>query len=304
VTLNDDVMDIVSANFSMGSANSTNTGSASPFAQGALVYPMTQLEQAAFMDAAAGFPAVGFGPPQAYFVYQDQGTAPTQTLTVPPQTQLALIAGTSNGTIIEVGVTYTNPNGETTLSAVADITPTTAQQGQVQFPPGQSNANGYNVYAGAVGGPYYLQNTSPVAMGSPYTIPYPLVTGTANPPSSNTAIGAGTGGALLMQLYPAAMIGQVNIYYRARPSLYADTTALSWTNLDTSAQEAAILYAVMRTLQYRGRSAEAKEIWAPQYKELTDDLKESLNRRVIPKSGVVRDVANRSFPSSPFFLSS
>jgi hypothetical protein len=216
---------------------------------------------------------------------------------------LALIAGTASNATVEVGITYTNPNGETTLSTVADVTTTPTEQGQVQFPPGQSNASGYNVYAGAVGGPYYLQNTSPVAMGNPYTIPYPLVTATATPPSTNTAIGAGTGGALLMQLYPAAMIGQVNIYYRARPLLYADTTANSWTNLDTSAQEAAVIYAVMRVLQYRGRSAEAKDIWAPQYKELTEDLKESLNRRTIPKSGVVRDVANRSFPSAPWWIS-
>lgn len=301
VTLNDDVLDIVSANFSMGQANSTNTGSASPFATGALVYPMEQLEQKAFMDAAAGFPAVGFGPPQAYFVYQDQGTAPTQTLSVPPQAQLALIAGTSNGLVVEAGVTLVNPNGETTLSAVASITPSTVQNAQVGSPPGQSNATGYNVYAGPVGGPYKKQNTTVIALGTPFTVPSPMLTVTAVP-GSNTATGAGTGGAMLMQLYPAAMIGQVNIYYRARPQLWADATGASWTNLDTSAQEAVVIFGTMRTLMARSRGDEVTP-WRTEYESMISDLKESVNRRTTPKSGRVRDVTSRSFPSSPFWLS-
>ncbi len=301
VQLNDDVQDVISANFSMGSANAASTGSSSPFAQGALVYPMVALEQAGFMDAAAGFPAVGFGPPQAYFLYQDAGTAPSQTLPAPPQVQLATVAGTSPGTLIEVGVTYLNAAGETTLGTVADITPTTVLQAQAISPPSYTNATTYNVYAGAKGGPYYLQNASPVTIGLPFTIPSTLLTVT-QPPSTNTATGSGTGGALSMQLYPAAMVGQVNIYYRARPLLWADTTSTSWTNLDTSAQEAVVLFAVMRVLVNRQRAAEANQIWKPEYEAMIGDLKESMNRRMTPKSGQVRDTANRSFPSSPFWM--
>jgi hypothetical protein len=300
IILNDDVQDIVSANFSQGNANAANTGSASPFAQGALVYPMFARSQAAFYDDAAGFPAVGFGPPQEYFIYADRGTAPTQTLAVPLQAQLGLVTGTSNGVIVEVGLTYTNPNGETTIGPVADITPTTVQQAQVLSPQGISNASGYNPYAGPVGGPYHLQSASPIALGSPFTIPYPLLTVTL-PPVTNTAIGAGTGGALLMQLYPAAITGQVNIEYRARPMLWVDNTTTSWTNLDTSIQEAAILFALSRVLAFRGRISEWSSVWKAEYEAMCQDLKESINRRTIPRSGQVRDVRNRGYPAGGFF---
>jgi hypothetical protein len=140
-----------------------------------------------------------------------------------------------------------------------------------------------------------------VALGTPYTIPYPLLTVTA-PPLTNTAIGAGTGGAMHMQLYPAAVIGQVNIYYRARPLLWADNTTASYTNLDTSAQEAAIIFATGRVLLSRGRGDEWKAGWEPEYNAMVDDLKESMNRRTTPKSGRVRDVSNRSFPSAPWWM--
>lgn len=293
ITLNDDVQDIVSANFSMGSANAANTGSASPFAQGSLVYEMRALEQASFMDAAAGFPAVGFGPPQAYFVYMDRGTAPSQTLSVPAAPVLSVVTGTSNGVAVEVGNTYVNPNGETTLSAVASITPTATQAARVGSPAGHSNATGYNTYAGVVGGPYYKQNTTTTALGSTFTIPNPRLAVT-QPPGTNTAIGAGTGGAMHMQLYPAAIIGQVNVYYRARPLLWADTTTASWTNLDTSAQEAAIIFATGRVLMSRGRADEWKSIWQPEFEAIVGDLKETLNRRTTPRSGQVRDVTGRS----------
>src|SRR5271165_4337125 len=140
VQLNTDVLSIDSANFSMGNANSQNTGSASPFAQGTLVYPMTQLDQASFMDAAAGFPAVGFGPPQAFFIYQDAGQAPSSPIP-PPSAPILTVVTTQNflewnindwnqnvwsGPIptvtVEVGVTYVNATGETQLSTVSDAT--------------------------------------------------------------------------------------------------------------------------------------------------------------------------------------
>lgn len=293
VFLNDDILEIVSANFS---------SSGSPLTAGALVYPMEALEQKTFMDAAAGFPAVGFGPPQAYFVYQDEGYASTNALPAPAAPVLSTIAGTSAGTEIEVVITYTNANGETTKSAVADITPTTAQQAVVATPQSYGNATGYHVYAGAVGGPYYQQDGgTATALGTSFTIPNPLVASGTQPPVSNTATGLGQGGSQQMQLYPAAMVGQVNIYYKARPQLWADATNTSYTNLDSSAQEAVVLFAVQRTLMYRGRGDEVGP-WRSEYEAMIADLKETINRRTIPKSGRVRDVMDRSFPSAPFWM--
>lgn len=298
VFLNDDVLEIVSANFS---------SSGNPYDQGALVYPMMALEQASFMDAAAGFPANGFGPPQAYFIYQDEGYASTNTLPAPAAPVLSTTSGTSTGTEIEAVITYTNTNasgatGETTASDASDITPTTAQQAVVATPQSYGNATGYHVYAGAVGGPYYLQDGgTATALGSSFTIPGTLVTGTATPPGSNTATGVGQGGSQQMQLYPSAMVGQVNIYYKARPQLWADATQNSYTNLDSSAQEAVILFATMRTLAYRGRGDEIAS-WRSEYEATINDLKETMNRRVVPPSGRVRDVMDRSYPSAPYWM--
>jgi hypothetical protein len=321
VQLNNDVQDVISANFSMGNANANNTGSASPFAQGALVYPMFALSEGAFMDAAAGFPAVGFGPPQAYLIYQDSGLAPSTPLSPPATPTLSIV---STGSLIlvwnvsnwnqsywgpaavigkvEVVITYTNPAGETTPSPPADVTLITGQAAQVQSPDGVANATGYNVYAGNVGGPYSLQNSTPIALGTAFTIPPPFSTGGVNPPTSNTTGGLSGGGSLFMQLYPAAMIGQVNIYYRARPLLWADNTTSSYTNLDTSLQEAAIIFAVGRVLMYRERAEEWIKVWKPEYESLVTDMRESAQRRTVPKSGQVRDVSNRSFPSSPWWI--
>lgn len=321
VQLGNDVMDIVSANFSIGNANSQNNGSASPFAQGTLVYPMTQLEQAAFMDAAAGFPAVGFGPPQAFFIYQDEGLAPSQALPAPAAPQLSAVPDTGiflewNVTNwnqgdwfaqqfsgdVEVVITYTDPQGETTVSPVADISLQLGFAAQVASPEGIGDADGYNVYAGDPGGPYFLQNTTPVPLGTPFVIPPPFGSSGAAPPTVNTTGGGGGGGSLWMQLYPAAMIGQVNIYYRARPTLWADVTDDAYTNLDTSLQEAAVIFATGRVLLARGRAQEWVQIWKPDYEAMVADMKESANRRTMPKSGQVRDVRNRAYPSSPWWI--
>jgi hypothetical protein len=312
ILFNDDVQDIISGNFSMGSASlsnvtaSTTPGSASPLAQGALVYPIDFLPQKTFMDAAAGFPAVGFGPPQAAFTYQDMGTSPNNPLPIPLQPQLALITGTNTSTAtVYVGMTYVNSFGETPISPIASMALMAADQILVASPQSWSNANGYNVYASLSStGPYLLQNgATPVTIGNTFTIASPPVTGTAAPPTANTAIGSGTGGALAVQLYPAAMLGQVNIYYRARPLLWADTTNNSWTNLDTMAQEAVVLFALSRVLAARQRKDEWQSGgWSDEYKSMIESLKESMNRRTVPASGQVRDVTNRSFPSAPFWL--
>lgn len=296
ILLDTDVLEIMSANFS---------SSGNPYDQGALVYPMMALEQASFMDAAAGFPAVSFGPPQAYFVYQDEGYAATNALPAPAAPVLSTVSGTSNGALQEVVLTYVNASGETGASASSDLTPTITQQTQVATPRSYGNASGYHTYAGAKGGPYYLQDGGTATpIGTAFTLPNPLVGSGTQPPGTNTATGVGQGGALLMQVYPAAMVGQVNVYYKARPQLWADTGSTSYTNLDSSAQEAVVQYGVMMTLRNRDRSVEAKQIWEPSYEALIGDLKESIARRTAPKSGRVRDVRDRSFPSAPYWMTS
>lgn len=303
IELDADVQYIVSANFSSGATNTSGfITNSSPLSQGSLVYPMMQLEQATFMDAAAGFPATGFGPPQAFFIYQDQGYDPTTTLDPPAAPVYALTTGASTIASVSSVLTYVNAAGETPPSAVStQALDVGANAAAVLSPQGISNALGYNVYA-LTSGIYYLQNASPIALGTPYTIANTPTTTGAQPPSANTATGSGQGGAIFMQLYPSAMIGQVNVYYKARPQLWADTTATSWTNLDSSLQEAVVLYAVIRTLQSRGRAGEAKSIWVPDYEAMIESMRETISARTRPKSGRVRDVATRSYPNFPTFM--
>lgn len=304
IQLNNDIQYIDTCNFSSGANNTSGfITSSSPLSQGSLVYPMVQLEQATFMDAAAGFPAVGFGPPQAFFIYTDQGTAPGTTLPVPAAPVFAIATGTSTVTSVQAEVTYVSAAGETTVSASTTQAITTTQQAVVLSPQGVSNATGYNVYV-IHSGTYWLQNASPIALGTPFTVPStPLTTGT-NPPVSNTATGSGTGGAMFAQLYPAAMLGQVNVYYKARPQLWADTTATSWTNLDTSMQEAVVMYATILLLGNRSRLDEA-ETWRVRFEGANGEggmmasLLESVKRRTRPKSGRVRNVTDRNYPDIP-----
>jgi hypothetical protein len=174
--LSADVQDIISCNWSTGPVT----------AQGSLVYPMYPMDQAKFMDFAAGFPAVGFGPPTAFFLFQD------------------------------------------------------------------------------------------------------------------------TNGQMAMQLYPAAMKGFLNVYYRARPQLFQFTAPgsvnySSTTNLDSSMQEAMILWTVARVLENRGRGGEAKSIFEPQLAAVIDQIKETVAKRSAPKFGTVRDIVNINFPNIPWF---
>ena len=317
VELDDDIREIISCNFSMGSAGvNGNQGSASPFAQGALVYPMFQLAEGQFMDAAAGFPAVGFGPPQAFLIYKDSGNDPRTLLPPPPPALVVAIAGTSDGLPLAIVLTYVNPNGETTVSSPpTDITPATNQTVLVYAPPGIQNATGYNVYVSENGGPFFLNNPVPVPLTTPWTIQevakwdtaefdvaiWPGTFSDIQPPTVNTATGAGAAGSLYMQVYPAAMIGQVNVYAWMRPQLWADTTSNSWTNLDTMAQELVILKATKRTLFNRSRSDEAQNIWEPQIVAKKEELERAVAARAQQKSGQVRDVRGRGYPQGPYF---
>ncbi len=109
------------------------------------------------------------------------------------------------------------------------------------------------------------------------------------------------GGVLEMQLYPSAMVGQLNVYYRARPTLWTLTNSGTqngtMTNLDPAMQEAVILWTCARVLESRGRGGEAMQIYEPQLKEILEDLKTTVTRRTAPKHGQVRDIVARGYPS-------
>lgn len=288
ILLNDDIQDIISASWS-------NTD---PTSAGGMVYNVQPLEQQKFMDVAGGFPATGAGPPIAYFLTQDFASG---LLIPPPAAILSSQAGVSAGGTVYVVVTYVNGGGETTQSVLNSIYLIPSLAALVGSPPDNENDDtivGYNVYASfSAQGPFYLQNGSPVPIGTNFVLPSPLLAVTPSP-ETNTATGYSSGGQLTMQLYPPPMLGQMNLYYRGRPQLWADTSSQSWTNVDTMAQESCILWGMMRVLENRGRGDEAAQLYKPQYDETMSMLEEQIRRRTTPRSGQVRDV--RGYVWQPF----
>lgn len=103
----------------------------------------------------------------------------------------SLTAATTGGALptgtVYVRLTYVSLYGETTASPEASIS-VTGPTGQVAVasPAAATGAQSYNVYAADASGAEVLQNTTPVAIGAAYQIDA-LATGTAAPPTTNTA---------------------------------------------------------------------------------------------------------------------
>ncbi len=104
--------------------------------------------------------------------------------------------------------------------------------------------------------------------------------------------------ALTLQLFPGAMTGQLNVYYHARPTLWADTTSTSSTNVDSALQEAAIVWAAWKVAQSRGRY-QLGQLFMTEYEQLIAAKMKEIRRRTVPRSGRVTDVTMLPFTSAP-----
>lgn len=119
-------------------------------------------------------------------------TEDTFALSLAPPLAPTLTANTTGGSLptetVYVKVTLVSSDGETTPSPEVSVA-ITGSTGQVVVtsPPTQTGATGYNVYAANATGAEVLQNGgTPVSIGTNYDI-NSLTTGTAAPPSANTA---------------------------------------------------------------------------------------------------------------------
>jgi hypothetical protein len=86
-------------------------------------------------------------------------------------------------------VTYVTPSGETVASSESSLNVDANNLLVVASPAASApaGATGWNVYVGASSGAEVLQNSSPIAIGTPWTEPTTgLLTGTATPPATNT----------------------------------------------------------------------------------------------------------------------
>lgn len=102
---------------------------------------------------------------------------------------LSQVAGGSlAGTTYFVKITYVNPTGETTPSAESSFAVSVNNLLVVAAPPALGTANGYNVYVSTTTGTETLQNTTPIALGTNWTLPTSgLVAGSALPGANTTA---------------------------------------------------------------------------------------------------------------------
>lgn len=118
-----------------------------------------------------------------------------------PDPNLQFVTGTSPGTAVHVVETFVINGIESNQQPFAGVlTPSTTQQVQVVSPV-QSNYSdlagvtgvSFNVYASTnVNGPFYLQNTTPIALGTNFTIPGTLLTTTKQSPGTWTGNLRGT----------------------------------------------------------------------------------------------------------------
>jgi hypothetical protein len=106
-----------------------------------------------------------------------------------------------------------------------------------------------------------------------------------------------TNGFQIIQLYPPAFAGYVNLYYRKRPRIYADTLT-STTDMDSQAQENMVLWTCARVLESREKYELAKDFMA-QFNQSMEEDKETIMRRRAPKTGQVRDVQATGRPGYP-----
>jgi hypothetical protein len=159
-------------------------------------------------------------------------------------------------------------------------------------------------------------STAPIGQTSPQAIVYPMYqldqASFMDTAAGFPGVGAGppqwylleqdASNIITLQMYPPAMLGQLNVYYRARPQLWDSTDPNSVTTMDTMAQEAVVLWTCCRVLEAVQRGDEAKDIFQPQFESQITKLKESIARRSVPKTGVVRDVRALSTPGIPWWV--
>jgi hypothetical protein len=138
-------------------------------------------------------------------------TFPTATNIAAPAVAPALSANSSGGSLatgtVYVKVTYVSAGGETTPSPEQSVA-VTGPSGQVVVtaPASETGAIGYKVYAATTAGSEVVQNSgNSIAIGTNYTI-NTLATGTAAPPSTNTA---SWGNLVAFGLYDAASAGNL-----------------------------------------------------------------------------------------------
>jgi hypothetical protein len=115
---------------------------------------------------------------------------------VPAATTLSQTGGSHPGTYYVRYTYYTTDGfegalhpGQTKASVEQSFTVTAGNDLTVASPPAATGLTGWNVYISSSSGTEVLQNGTPIAIGTNWTQNVALLTGTASPPSTDTACG-------------------------------------------------------------------------------------------------------------------
>jgi hypothetical protein len=110
-----------------------------------------------------------------------------------------------------------------------------------------------------------------------------------------------TSGVMTLQLDGMVQTaGFINVYYKQRPAVWADATVSSATNIDSSYQELAILWACMNVCENRAMYGRPVEYFLKRFETELQRVKEDQQMRQIPQRAVVADVSMTPIGSPPW----
>lgn len=109
-------------------------------------------------------------------------------------------------------------------------------------------------------------------------------------------------GQITLQLFPfIPSNGFFNIYYKQRPILWATPPSTDVSTLDSTYQEAAILWACAEVCEARQRATQSKMFW-DRYEAQLEKMRATIRKRTRPRVGQVRDVTGTVF-NIPYWYS-
>ena len=104
-------------------------------------------------------------------------------------------------------------------------------------------------------------------------------------------------GVMTLQLYPVIQTaGFINLYYKQRPALFADTTNNSVTNVDSMYQEAMITWACKAVCENRSQFGQPVQYFQGLFDKVLEQIKEDQALRQIPGRNRWHDVMGRRGP--------
>ena len=109
-------------------------------------------------------------------------------------------------------------------------------------------------------------------------------------------------GQITLQIYPVVQTpGYINVYYKQRPALFADTTNNSVTNLDSMFQEAMITWTCKAVCENRAQFGAPVAYFDKLFDKVLEQITEDAGVRQTPGRNMVADVMSTGASNIPFW---